>query len=107
MEKDKVYQHLFVSCRHYPKDYIDDHKDTFDEENLRDFIDAFLKEMKTEIEYFSNDQLSFFVQDLFAAGMETTSTRIRRAILCLIHYPQTQNKIHKEIKEVMGERNYT
>ena len=27
-------------------DIIDDHENTFDENNLRDFIDIFLKEMK-------------------------------------------------------------
>ncbi|CAK8692689.1 unnamed protein product [Clavelina lepadiformis] len=81
---------------------VDEHKETFDEENPRDFIDAFLKEMKPENDHFSNEQLLFYVRDLFIGGTETTSTTLRWAILCLIHYPQTQKQIREEIHEVIG-----
>lgn len=42
------------------------------------------------------------LEDLFMAGMETTSSTLSFAILYLIQYPEIQKEIHKEIDEVVG-----
>jgi len=47
-----------------------------------------------------------FVRDLFEAGSETTASTLYWSFLCLIHYPQVQEKLRKEILDVIGE-NYT
>jgi len=47
-------------------------------------------------------QLLNFVGDLFVAGTETTTSTLRWAILCLIHYPHCQQRLYEEIKTVVG-----
>jgi cytochrome P450 len=38
--------------------------------------------------------------DLFLAGMETTSTSLMWTFLYLVHHPDIQEKVHKELDEV-------
>ncbi|XP_069830131.1 cytochrome P450 2K6-like [Dendropsophus ebraccatus] len=78
----------------------------FDVNNQRSFIDAFLakqQEGKTESElYFHNKNLSTLMTDLFAAGMETTSTTLRWGLLLMMKYPEVQRKVQNEIENVIG-----
>ncbi|KAM3932766.1 cytochrome P450 2K4-like [Leptodactylus fuscus] len=78
----------------------------FDVNNQRSFIDAFLakqREGKTESEtYFHDKNLGTLVSDLFAAGMETTSTTLRWGLLLMMKYPDIQKKIQNEIESVIG-----
>ncbi|CAK8692693.1 vitamin D 25-hydroxylase-like [Clavelina lepadiformis] len=79
-----------------------EHEETYDEENPRDFIDAFLKEIKAGSDFFSNEQLFFYVRDLMIAGTETTSTYLTWTCVILLHYPQMQKKLRQEINEIIG-----
>ncbi|CAK8694869.1 unnamed protein product [Clavelina lepadiformis] len=82
---------------------IDEHEQTYDKENMRDFIDAYLKEIKNgEDKDFTNNQLLQYIRELFLAGTETTSSTLNWALLCLLHYPETQKKLRKEILCVIG-----
>nr|XP_002123213.4 cytochrome P450 2U1-like [Ciona intestinalis] len=84
--------------------YVKEHKATFDREDARDFIDAFLKEAELSKEPSFNDtQLLHYLHDLFLGGTETTTSTLRWALLCLLHYPQTQTKLREEINEVIGD----
>lgn len=47
-------------------------------------------------------QLLAFIRELFIAGTETTKTITTWEVLCFIHYPQTQEKLHAEIQGVIG-----
>ena len=90
------------------KEQITKHKATLDEDNTRDFIDAYLVEMKKN----DNNKESSFYQtrgeyylvnvliDLFAAGMETTSSAITWSCLFLLHYPEIKRKLQNEIDAV-------
>jgi len=43
-----------------------------------------------------------YVRDLFEAGSGTTSNMLNWAFLCLIHYPEIQKKLRKDIEDVIG-----
>ncbi|XP_018426073.1 PREDICTED: cytochrome P450 2C5-like [Nanorana parkeri] len=52
--------------------------------------------------FFTNENLTALVTDLFAAGMETTSTTLRWGILLMVTYPDIQRKVQNEIEKVIG-----
>jgi len=51
---------------------------------------------------YNREQLSFTIRDLVAAGMETTSTTIRWAIVLLTNHLSVQERLHEEIDSVVG-----
>lgn len=48
------------------------------------------------------EQLSFTIGDLVAAGMETTATTIRWAIVLLTNHVAVQERLHAEVDSVVG-----
>ncbi|KAL7991364.1 hypothetical protein Chor_015620, partial [Crotalus horridus] len=52
--------------------------------------------------YFHNENLTVVVNNLFAAGMDTTSTTLRWAMLLMMKYPDIQNKVYEEISRIIG-----
>ncbi|XP_062621583.1 cytochrome P450 2H1-like [Saccostrea cucullata] len=99
---DLVEEHLYK--------IVIDHKESFDENNLRDFIDAYLKKMKSEKSNpnttFDDEQLVKLLLDLFAAGTETTSTALRWFAVFMIRNPEVQETMRKEINDVIGNSRY-
>ncbi|XP_019614789.1 PREDICTED: cytochrome P450 2C15-like [Branchiostoma belcheri] len=92
-----------------PMDYIRsqmrEHQETFDRNDIRDFIDAFLLEMKTQdpsTSTFTEDQLVATVFDLFIGGTESTSTALRWVSLLMMANPDIQRKVQEEIDSVLG-----
>ncbi|XP_030411097.1 cytochrome P450 2K4-like [Gopherus evgoodei] len=77
-----------------------------DKNDQRSFIDAFLVRQQEEKGnangYFHNANLMRLVTNLFAAGMETTSTTLRWGLLLMMKYPQIQSKVQEEITRVIG-----
>ncbi|XP_078485023.1 cytochrome P450 2D27-like [Ciona intestinalis] len=95
---------VFNSIREAIVNWVSQHKSTYDEHNVRDFIDAFIGEQKKETDVsFTDLQLIQYVRDLYVAGTETTTVTLRWAVLCLIHHPEKQNKLRKEIFDVIGQ----
>jgi len=87
------------------RDIVKQHKETFDEENPRDFIDMYLKEIKSSPEaHFDEEQLLVTTFDLFSAGSETTATTLAWAVCYMITNPEVQTKVQQEIDEVLGDR---
>ncbi|XP_056419489.1 uncharacterized protein LOC130360958 [Hyla sarda] len=82
------------------------YKKELDVNDQRNLIDAFLtkqQEGKPEsTAYFHDENLTALVADLFGAGMETTSTTLRWAILLMMKYPEIQQKVQNEIEQVVG-----
>ncbi|XP_077147757.1 cytochrome P450 2C5-like [Ranitomeya variabilis] len=70
------------------------------------FIKSFLVKQKEEKPnpelYFHDENLTSVVADLFAAGMETTSTTLKWAFLLMMKYPEIQRNVQKEIETVIG-----
>ncbi|NXW92761.1 CP2DH protein, partial [Alopecoenas beccarii] len=91
-------------------DFIDvlihKHMETWNPAYIRDFTDAFLKEMKkgkaAEESGFNYNNLRLVTTDLFTAGSETTSTTLRWALLYMILHPEIQSKVQEEIDKVIG-----
>ena len=51
---------------------------------------------------YDKEQLVFTVQDLIIAGMETTATFIRWAIVVLTNHVSVRERLHAEIDSVVG-----
>ncbi|XP_071999885.1 cytochrome P450 2K1-like [Engystomops pustulosus] len=83
-----------------------EHLKNLDANDQRSLIDVFLVRQKEEAgnsqSYFHNENLTKLVRNLFAAGMETTSTTLRWGILLMIKYPYIQEKVQEEIRRVVG-----
>lgn len=92
-------------------DIVATHKDEFDRDNQRDFIDACLLEIDDRKENGTRDgieesgltenNLRTTILNLFGAGTETTSTSISWFLLYMIAYPQVQEKVQQEIDSLV------
>ena len=101
----EVKQDFFV-VNQYIKNQIQEHKRTLDENNIRDYIDAFLiqinKSNKDSNTTFTEDMLAGNVQGFFAAGTETVKTTIEWALLIMAGHQDIQTRVQNEIDEVCG-----
>ncbi|OQV25803.1 Cytochrome P450 2J6 [Hypsibius exemplaris] len=81
-------------------DLIVQHKDTFDPEHPRDYIDAFLIVQQTDKGgIFTGEQLVRNVYDLYA---QSTTIFLQWAMLYMIKYPEVQRKVQSEIDDAIG-----
>lgn len=88
------------------KNIMNENDQKLDANDPRSFIDAFLLKQHQESgnpnTYFHENNLLFTALDLFVAGMETTSTTLRWAMLLMMKYPYIQEKVHEEIISIIG-----
>ncbi|XP_067667946.1 cytochrome P450 2J5-like [Haliotis asinina] len=87
----------------FVSDIVSDHESSYDRDNIRDFIDMFIKfrDEGTDASYTLRNFLRV-VMDLFMAGTETSSTTLNWAILYMIAYPDIQARCQREMEEVIG-----
>ena len=86
---------LLAEMKKIIQEIIDEHRDTFDRDNPKDFIDIYLKELGDQEEgepgsSFSLLQLTGICADMFEAGGETVGSTLNWAVLYLAHHPQIQ-----------------
>lgn len=88
---------------------VEEHKKNFDENDLKDFIDVFIAEMKKTTDTSSmfygelaEKQLVVTLFDTFFAGSDSTAITISWAMLYLCTFPEVQKKLQAEIMEVTG-----
>nr|XP_042905131.1 uncharacterized protein LOC107448862 [Parasteatoda tepidariorum] len=86
---------------------IDEHINTLDPKNIRDFIDSYLVEMearrsKDPDTSFTYKTLMGNAGDLFGAGSETVRTTLSWCTYTMAAFPHIQNKVQKEIMDVLG-----
>ncbi|XP_063057367.1 cytochrome P450 2J2-like isoform X2 [Engraulis encrasicolus] len=85
---------------------VERHKEDFDPNNPRDYIDAYITEMQSgssDTEDFTETNLVMNSLDLFLAGTETTSTTLLWSLVLLIKHPEVQKKVQSEIDAVIGQ----
>ena len=98
---------VFTDLQNFVLPFIKNHKEKLDPENITDFMDLMLLEIKNT----TNPNSSFYgetghfalfnnIIDLFIAGMETTSSALLWTFLYLLHHPDIQAKVHEEIDQV-------
>ncbi len=104
----KAFKNVFA----FISSIIEEHKNTFQEDNPRDFIDVYIKEMQDQGSR-QNVNSSFVgkigdinflnvIMDLFTAGSETTSNSLNHAMLLLLQNPDVLNRLQEELDEVTG-----
>uniref|UniRef100_A0AAY4DVG8 Cytochrome P450 n=1 Tax=Denticeps clupeoides TaxID=299321 RepID=A0AAY4DVG8_9TELE len=93
--------------RNFCTEKITQHQETLNPDDPRDYIDCFLMRLNEEKNLpsteFHNDNLISTVLNLFLAGTETTSSTMRYTMMLLIKYPHIQEKMQKEIDDVIGQ----
>ena len=92
---------------------IEEHKKNLDMDNPKDFIDAYLIEMKRKTDEGARNS-SFYegkgieclfcvLHDLFLAGSETSSTFLLWSVILLQRHPEVQSKIQSELDREIGQ----
>ncbi|XP_026570162.1 cytochrome P450 2J6-like [Pseudonaja textilis] len=84
---------------------VEEHKTTFISGETRDFVDAYLEEIKKAEQKgssFEEEQLRVLLMDLLSAGSETTARTIQWALLYLVAFSEIQEKCQKEIDFFLG-----
>ena len=92
---------------------LQEHRDTFDPNNLRDLTDALIQLSseavtleRANLKHLSDDHLTMVINDIFTAGTETTVTTLRWATVYLLRWPDEQQKLYDELIGVIGEDRY-
>ncbi|KYQ93720.1 cytochrome P450 family protein [Tieghemostelium lacteum] len=87
----------------FAKPHIQQHLDTIDIENPRDFIDLLIIEIqKDEGKQIGIDAIGHICIDLLVGGTDTSSTTIEWIILFLCNYPEIQEKLLDELNQIPG-----
>ncbi|XP_044734662.1 cytochrome P450 18a1 [Chrysoperla carnea] len=94
------------------QEQLEEHRRTFDPENIRDLIDTYLleiekaKENGTDSNLFEgrnhDRQIRQVIADLFTAGMETIKNTLQFAILYMIHHPESLRAVQDELDQIVG-----
>ncbi|KAG7496166.1 steroid 17-alpha-hydroxylase/17,20 lyase-like [Solea senegalensis] len=86
---------------------LDEHKATLSDGDPRDLLDALLKGQTSrssgsEDEHITDDHVLMTAAEAFGAGVETTSTTLLWILAYLLHHPEVQRRVQKELDENVG-----
>ncbi|XP_072035376.1 cytochrome P450 2U1-like [Amphiura filiformis] len=100
--------HLMKDVLDFLDKRIEEHRENFDVENPKDFIDEYLKAMSAApksddpCSYLQDENMRAQLYLLFMAGTDTTSTTLDWCCLYMMAYPDIQKKIQEELDSVIG-----
>ncbi|XP_067436582.1 cytochrome P450 17A2 isoform X1 [Thunnus thynnus] len=91
---------------------LEEHKASLSEGDPRDLLDALLKgqtgsgrgqrSSESEDEGITDDHVLMIAAEAFGAGVETTSTTLLWILAYLLHHPEVQERVQKELDEYVG-----
>ncbi|XP_067683415.1 steroid 17-alpha-hydroxylase/17,20 lyase-like isoform X2 [Haliotis asinina] len=93
---------------------IETHRRTFSKDNIRDFCDAMLlaqEEAREEedpevMSQITDSHVTMTMFDIMEAGVDTSRYTLLWTILYLAIHPEIQDKVHEEVDQALGERQY-
>ncbi|GFS19424.1 cytochrome P450 2J6 [Elysia marginata] len=87
------------------KELLADHTDSYDPDNIRDFVDLVLQMRATTAQgrHFNDQNLARAIVDLFGAGSETTAATLQFLLFYMANYQEVQARCQTEIDEVLGD----
>ena len=96
-----------IALRQKFQDYADEHRNTLDIDDMRDYVDVYLNEIQAkkdrgEQTYLNETELRAVLHDFFLAGTDTTSYTLRWGLLFMMKFPDVQKRVHEEIDRVVG-----
>ncbi|XP_054922661.2 cytochrome P450 2J6-like [Dermacentor andersoni] len=89
------------------KNLIGHHEKTYQDGVVRDYVDAFLSEMRRrekEKKTFTREFLTTNASSFFGAGSETVRTAVEWLLLMCAAKPEVQNRVRAEIDVVLNQR---
>nr|QGP73852.1 cytochrome P450 monooxygenase CYP18A1 [Liriomyza trifolii]UPO37783.1 cytochrome P450 18a1 [Liriomyza trifolii] len=109
--KTKIAQNR-VEMQQFHRDVINEHKKTFDADNIRDLVDFYLHEIEKakdegrDKELFHGkdheEQIVQIILDLFSAGMETIKTTLLWIYVFMLRNPDAMKRVQEELDQVVG-----
>ena len=112
LSRKKVLQNFLkglTSLEHYVSNNVEQHRQSYDPENLRDITDGLLKASseltesdRSTLGLSENDIVNGSLMQFAGAGGGLPSIILRWALLYMITYPTIQAEIQKELDEVVG-----
>lgn len=88
------------------REQVENHAATRQPDCPRDFVDSFLNKLDEEAKYpnthFTLDSLDNTLFNLFIAGTVSAAVTIHWALRLMLKYPEIQEKVQKEIDDVLG-----
>ncbi|OQV11507.1 Cytochrome P450 2J6 [Hypsibius exemplaris] len=89
------------------QEVLDEHRANFDPDNVRDFMDAYLKEQTRHVDEgsassFTDRQLLFMSIEMYFAGLDATLATLQWGMLLLSSNPRVLAKCQEEIDRVLG-----
>lgn len=94
---------VLKESRDHTRKEIDEHEETLDENNIRDYIDGYLVEIRKRNDpAFCKEVLEDMVGTFFGAGSETVRLTVDWLVLTMAAHPEVQKKVQSEIDNVVG-----